>query len=77
MIKKPTSVGFFIALALQPALFQKAIENNVLGATPTTLLTSLTIVRQLWRFEEQIAQLAWGCHRDECGCLHIFYQLIC
>jgi DNA recombination protein RmuC len=35
------------------SLFQRAIENQVLVATPTTLLTSLNIVRQLWRFEEQ------------------------
>src|SRR5690606_24452979 len=34
-------------------LFQQAIENNVLVATPTTLLTSLNIVRQLWRYEDQ------------------------
>ncbi|HAC69963.1 MAG TPA: DNA recombination protein RmuC, partial [Pseudomonas sp.] len=32
---------------------QRAIEQNVLVATPTTLLTSLNIVRQLWRFEDQ------------------------
>jgi DNA recombination protein RmuC len=34
-------------------LFQKALQQNVLVATPTTLLTSLNIVRQLWRFEDQ------------------------
>ncbi len=35
------------------SIFQKAIEKRVLVATPTTLLTSLNIVRQLWRFEDQ------------------------
>lgn len=34
-------------------LFQRAIESNVLVTTPTTLLSSLNIVRQLWRFEAQ------------------------
>ncbi len=34
-------------------MFQQALNQNVLVATPTTLLTSLNIVRQLWRYEEQ------------------------
>jgi DNA recombination protein RmuC len=41
------------ALKYDESLYQRAIERNVLVATPTTLLTSLNIVRQLWRFEDQ------------------------
>ncbi len=49
----PIESAFVEALKADENLFQKAIEQNVLVATPTTLLTSLNIVRQLWRFEEQ------------------------
>jgi DNA recombination protein RmuC len=41
------------ALRADETLFQKALQQNVLVATPTTLLTSLNIVRQLWRHENQ------------------------
>ncbi|MCC7516300.1 MAG: DNA recombination protein RmuC [Pseudomonadales bacterium] len=49
----PIESAFVEALKANEALFQQAIDNNVLVATPTTLLTSLNIVRQLWRYEEQ------------------------
>jgi len=49
----PIESAFVEALKADETLFQKAIENNVLVATPTTLLTSLNIVRQLWRYEDQ------------------------
>lgn len=49
----PIESAFVEALRADETLFQKAIERNVLVATPTTLLTSLNIVRQLWRFEAQ------------------------
>jgi DNA recombination protein RmuC len=54
----PIESAFVEALKADETLFQKAIELNVLVATPTTLLTSLNIVRQLWRFEEQNAHTA-------------------
>lgn len=54
----PIESAFVEALRGDETLFQKAIEQNVLVATPTTLLTSLNIVRQLWRFEEQNAHTA-------------------
>ena len=41
------------ALRHDDTLYQRAIERNVLVATPTTLLTSLNIVRQLWQFEDR------------------------
>lgn len=49
----PIESAFVEALKADEQLFQSAIERNVLVATPTTLLTSLNIVRQLWRFEDQ------------------------
>ncbi|MFF7705971.1 DNA recombination protein RmuC [Pseudomonas sp. NPDC007930] len=49
----PIESAFVEALKADEGLFHKAIEQNVLVATPTTLLTSLNIVRQLWRFEDQ------------------------
>lgn len=49
----PVESAYVEALKQQPLLYQQALERNVLVATPTTLLTSLNIVRQLWRFEDQ------------------------
>lgn len=49
----PIESAFVEALKADETLFQSAIESSVLVATPTTLLTSLNIVRQLWRFEDQ------------------------
>jgi DNA recombination protein RmuC len=54
----PIESAFVEALRADEGLFQNAVEQNVLVATPTTLLTSLNIVRQLWRFEEQNAHTA-------------------
>ncbi|TFH85569.1 DNA recombination protein RmuC [Billgrantia azerbaijanica] len=49
----PVESAYVEALKYDETLYQRAIESNVLVATPTTLLTSLNIVRQLWRFEDQ------------------------
>lgn len=49
----PIEAAFVEALKADESLFQQAIEKNVLVATPTTLLTSLNIVKQLWRYEDQ------------------------
>lgn len=54
----PIESAFVEALKADETLFQEAIEKNVLVATPTTLLTSLNIVRQLWRYEDQNKQTA-------------------
>jgi DNA recombination protein RmuC len=54
----PIESAFVEAMRADEQLFQKALERNVLVATPTTLLTSLNIVRQLWRFEHQKAHSA-------------------
>ncbi|PIE39444.1 MAG: DNA recombination protein RmuC [Gammaproteobacteria bacterium] len=49
----PIESAFVEALKADETLFQRAVESQVLVATPTTLLTSLNIVRQLWRYEDQ------------------------
>lgn len=49
----PVESAFVEAVRADESLVQRALERNILLATPTTLLTSLNIVRQLWRFEEQ------------------------
>ena len=49
----PIESAFVEAMKGDDSIFRKAIEKRVLVATPTTLLTSLNIVRQLWRFEDQ------------------------
>lgn len=54
----PIESAFAEALRADENLFQQALERNVLVATPTTLLTSLNIVRQLWRLENQNAHSA-------------------
>lgn len=54
----PIESAFVEALRADEGLFLRAVANNILVATPTTLLTSLNIVRQLWRFEEQNAHTA-------------------
>ncbi len=49
----PIESAFVEAIKADEALFQKAVAQRVLVTTPTTLLTSLNVVRQLWRFEDQ------------------------
>lgn len=61
----PIESAYVEALKYQPDLYQKAIERNILVATPTTLLTSLNIVKQLWRFEDQSKHTAELASRAE------------
>ncbi|GHC37864.1 DNA recombination protein RmuC [Aidingimonas halophila] len=61
----PVESAYVEALKHDEGLYQRAIENNVLVATPTTLLTSLNIVRQLWRFEDQSKHTAELANRAE------------
>jgi DNA recombination protein RmuC len=49
----PIESAFIVAMQAEPTLFQAAINQNILVATPTTLLTSLNIIKQLWRYEDQ------------------------
>ena len=61
----PIESAYVEALKYDNTLYQRAIERNVLVATPTTLLTSLNIVRQLWRFEDQNKHTAELANRAE------------
>jgi DNA recombination protein RmuC len=61
----PIESAFVEALKADETLFTQAIDNNVLVATPTTLLTSLNIVRQLWRYEDQNKHTAALAHKAE------------
>jgi DNA recombination protein RmuC len=61
----PIESAYIEALRFDESLYQRAIENNVLVATPSTLLTSLNIVRQLWRFEDQSRHTAELAKRAE------------
>lgn len=49
----PIESAFVEAIKADESIFQQAIDSNILLATPTTLLTSLQIVRQIWRYENQ------------------------
>ncbi|QIZ78948.1 DNA recombination protein RmuC [Ferrimonas lipolytica] len=61
----PIESAYVEALKADETLFQRALEQNILVATPTTLLTSLNIVRQLWRFEDQNKHTAELANRAE------------
>ncbi|MFT5760421.1 MAG: DNA recombination protein RmuC [Alteromonadaceae bacterium] len=61
----PVESAYVAALKADESLYQNAIDHNVLVATPTTLLTSLNIVRQLWRFEDQNKHTAELANRAE------------
>ncbi|MBA4502419.1 DNA recombination protein RmuC [Marinobacterium marinum] len=61
----PIESAYVEALKADETLYQRALEQNVLVATPTTLLTSLNIVRQLWRFEDQSRHTAELADRAE------------
>ncbi len=61
----PVESAYVEALRHDETLFQRAIEQQVLVATPTTLLASLHIVRQLWRFEDQSRHTAELARRAE------------
>lgn len=61
----PIESAYVEALKYNDALFQQAIEQQILVATPTTLLTALNIVRQLWRFEDQSKHSAQLAERAE------------
>ncbi len=61
----PIESAYVAALQHDSQLFQQALDQNILVTTPTTLLTSLNIVRQLWRFEDQNKHTAELANRAE------------
>jgi len=61
----PIESAYVEALKQDPELNQWALERQVLITTPTTLLSSLNIVRQLWRYEQQNQHSAELANRAE------------
>lgn len=49
----PIESAFLLALQKEPSLYQEAYDKNVLITSPTTLLTSLRTVQNLWRYDDQ------------------------
>lgn len=49
----PIEAAYAAAVNKDPGLFLFAIDKKILIATPSTLLTSLNIVRQLWWYADQ------------------------
>lgn len=49
----PIESAYSEALKVEPSLLDEAMRMHLLIATPSTLLSSIQIVRQLWRFSEQ------------------------
>ena len=64
----PVEAAFMAALQADPGLFQEGYERQIILVSPTTLLSSLRTVENLWRFEkqnrnaEEIARQAGGLH---------------
>lgn len=51
----PVEAAFFAALAQDGALFTDAFEKNVILVCPSTLLVTLRIIHNIWRFSDQNA----------------------
>jgi len=54
----PIESAYIEVVKHEKEFFQKAIEKNIVIATPSTLLATLNIVKQLWRHEAQSANSA-------------------
>lgn len=49
----PIEPAYMEALRTEPALFTEALERNIGLVNPTTLLTTLRMIQNVWRFEHQ------------------------
>jgi DNA recombination protein RmuC len=49
----PVEPAYMEALRAEPALFTEALERNIGLVNPTTLLTTLRMIQNVWRFEHQ------------------------
>ena len=49
----PIEPAYMEALRAEPALFTEALERNIGLVNPTTLLTTLRMIQNVWRFEHQ------------------------
>lgn len=49
----PIESAFADAIRFDEKVFQQALDQRILVTTPSTLLSSLQIIRQIWRYQEQ------------------------
>ena len=49
----PIEAAYSAAIQQEPELFQFAFEKNIIFVVPTTLLTTLKTVQNLWRLAQQ------------------------
>jgi len=49
----PIESAFMLAMQHDPQLFNDALQRNIILVTPTTLLTTLRTIQNMWRFEYQ------------------------
>ena len=49
----PIEAAYSVAVQSDPELFQFAFEKNIIFVVPTTLLTTLKTVQNLWRLAQQ------------------------
>ena len=49
----PIEAAYSVAIQQEPELFQFAFEKNIIFVVPTTLLTTLKTVQNLWRLAQQ------------------------
>ncbi|WP_372717899.1 DNA recombination protein RmuC [Immundisolibacter sp.] len=49
----PIEPAYMEALRAEPALFTEALERNIGLVNPTTLLTTLRMIQNVWRYEHQ------------------------
>lgn len=68
LVFMPIEAAFMKALEVEPALFSRAYERNVIVVSPTTLLATLRTIQSIWRYErqnrnaEEIARRAGALH---------------
>ncbi len=49
----PVEAAFYAAIEHQPALFQEALDKNIMLVSPTNLLVTLRTIQNIWRYEHQ------------------------
>lgn len=49
----PVEGAFLLALELNPELFRRAFENNIMIVSPANLLVTLRTIQNIWRYEYQ------------------------
>jgi len=68
LVFMPIEAAFMKALEVEPSLFSRAYERNVIVVSPTTLLATLRTSQSIWRYErqnrnaEEIARRAGALH---------------